>query len=188
MRDGGTLFTREKRSIVIGHLRSSFFASGAAAGACALFIAACGGSSPTAAPSSSSSNSSSASGVPSQSFSAHPTFSSTGYALGDTDTNPDQSYECAASGKSDSGTLIAYATVAGTDNAEATQVCSALEGSGAWSSVSSIAAGSYESTPICHITTSDTATTIRIYTAKPDGDDSTTTQLCAAMAQGFGAK
>lgn len=160
-------------------------ASGAAAALCALGIAACGGSSPT--PTASNSASSSASGVPSQSFSAHPTFSSTGYALGDTNTNPDSQYECAASGHSDSGTLIAYSTVAGTDNAEATQVCAALEQSGAWNSVQTISASSIESTPICHITTSDNKTTIRIYTAKPDGTDSLTTQLCAAMAQGFGA-
>jgi hypothetical protein len=53
--------------------------------------------------------------------------------------------------------------------------------------VKSISAGSFETTPICHITTSDTKTTIRVYTAKPDGTDSLTTQLCAAMAQGFGA-
>ncbi|MBV8529086.1 MAG: hypothetical protein JOZ75_12285 [Candidatus Dormibacteraeota bacterium] len=146
-----------------------------------LAASACGGSS-TSSPSSSSS------GVPAQSFKAAPTFSSTGYALGDTNTNPDQSYECAASGQSDGGTTIAYATVAGNDNAEATQACAAMESSGAWSAVQSISGGSYETTPVCHITTADSATTIRIYTAKPDGDDSTTTQLCAAMAQGFGAK
>jgi len=156
-------------------------ASAAAAAACALAVTACGGSSPTPT------SSSSSSGVPTQSFTAHPTFSSTGYALGDTGTNPDSTYECAASGQSDSGTLIAYSTVAGSDNAEATQLCAALEQTGAWKSVSTISAGSYETTPTCHITTADSKTTIRIYTAKPDGTDSLTTQLCAAMARGFGA-
>lgn len=148
----------------------------------ALAASACGGESSTNTPTGS------GGGVPAQSFKAAPTFSSTGYALGDTGTNPDSTYECAASGQSDAGATIAYATVAGKDNAEATQACAAMESSGAWSSVSTISAGSYEATPICHITTADTATTIRIYTAKPDGDDSLTTQLCAAMAQGFGAK
>lgn len=160
---------------------STFFAAAGLAGLLALAATACGGSSAT-------SPSGSGGGVPTQSFKAAPTFSSTGYALGDANTNPDSSYECAASGQSDAGSTIAYATVAGSDNAEATQACAAMESSGAWSSVSTISAGSYEATPICHITTADSATTIRIYTAKPDGDDSLTTQLCAAMAQGFGAK
>lgn len=148
-----------------------------------LAASACGGSS-----NSSPSSSSSSTGVPAQSFKAAPTFSSTGYALGDTDTNPDSSYECAAQGQSDSGTTIAYSTVAGKDNAEATQACAAMESSGAWSAVKSISGSSIDPTPVCHITTADNATTIRIYTAKPDGDESLTTQLCAAMAQGFGAK
>jgi hypothetical protein len=167
---------------VVHRTFASFFGSIGFAAALAMAATACGGST-NSSPSPSSSG-----GVPTQSFSSHPTFSATGYALGDTDTNPDSHYECAASGHSDSNALIAYSTVAGSDNAEATQVCAALEQSGAWSSVSSISAGSYSSTPICHITTADSATTIRIYTAKPDGDDSLTTQLCAAMAHGFGAK
>lgn len=160
-------------------------ASVGAAAMCTLVLAACGGSSPT--PTASSSSSSSASGVPQQSFSAHPTFSPTGYALGETSSNPDQSYECAASLDSDSGDTIAYTTVAGSNNAEATQFCAALEQNGSWKSVQSIAGGSYSTTPVCHLTTTDNAMTARIYTAKPNGDDSLTTQLCAALAQGLGA-
>lgn len=170
---------------VLTRIRPTWLAPGAAAALCAFALGACGGSSPT--PTASSSSSSSARGVPSQSFSAHPTFSSTGYALGDTATNPDSQYECAASGRSDSDALIAYSTVAGTDNAEATQVCAALEQSGAWDSVQRISGSSIDPAPVCHITTADSKTTIRIYTAKPDGTQSLTTQLCAAMAQGFGA-
>lgn len=164
----------------------SIGAAGAAA-ACTLVLAACGGSTPTPAASSSSSSSSSPSGVPHQSFSAHPTFSPTGYALGDTSTNPDQSYQCAASLASDSGDTIAYTTVAGTNDAEATQFCAALEQNGSWKSVESIAGGTYATTPVCHLTTSDDAMTARIYTAEPNGDQSLTTQLCAALAQGLGA-
>lgn len=164
--------------------RVSIGSAGAAA-ACTLVLAACGSSSSTPAPSSSSS--SSASGVPRQSFSAHPTFSPTGYALGDTSTNPDQSYQCAASLDSDSGETIAYTTVAGSNDAEATQFCSALEENGSWKSVKSISGGTYSKTPVCHLTTSDNAMTARIYTALPNGDDSLTTQLCAALAQGLGA-
>lgn len=161
---------------------TSLWMAGGLAALLALAASACGSGSSTNTPTGS------AGGVRAQSFKAAPTFASTGYALGDANTNPDSNYECAASGSSDAGTTIAYATVAGHDNAEATQACAAMESSGAWFSVSTISAGSYEATPICHITTADTATTIRIYTAKPDGDDSLTTQLCAAMAQGFGAK
>ena len=167
---------------MIHRTSASLCISGGLAALLALAASACGGGSSTNTPTGS------AGGVRSQSFKAAPTFSSTGYALGDTSTNPDSQYECAASGSSDAGLTIAYGTVAGNDNAEATQACAAMESSGAWSSVSTISSGSYEATPICHITTADTATTIRIYTAKPDGDDSLTTQLCAAMAQGFGAK
>jgi hypothetical protein len=161
------------------------FAAAASAAACALVLGACGGSNNTPTPSVA--QAPQASAIPSQSFGSHPTFQSTGYALGDTNANPDSQFECGASGHSDDGTVIAYATVAGNSKSEADQVCSALESSNAWTSVTTISGGSYSTTPVCHITTADTNTTIRIYTAKPDGTDSLTTQLCSAMAQGFGA-
>ena len=154
----------------------------ASAALIALVVVGCGGSS-----SNSPAASRSGPAIPSQSFSTHPAVSSSGYALGDTGSNPDQAYECAAKLSTDSGDVIAYSTVAGSDNAAATQFCAALESDTSWTAVQTIAGGSYETTPICHITTNDQKTTARIYTAKPNGDDSSTTQLCAALAQGFGA-
>lgn len=164
-------------------------AAAASVGACALVLGACGGgtsSSNNTSPTSSGSQTTSGN-IPTQSFGSHPTFQATGYALGDTNANPDSKFECGASGHADDGTTIAFSTVAGSDKSEADQVCSALTSSAAWTSVQTISGGSYETTPVCHITTADTNTTIRIYTAKPDGTDSLTTQLCSAMAQGFGA-
>ncbi len=155
----------------------------AAAAVAGLFVVACGGASSN----SPAATNRSGPAIPTQSFSTHPAVSASGYALGDTSGNPDQSYECAAKLSTDSGDVIAYSTVAGSNNAAATQFCAALESDASWTAVQTIAGGSYETAPICHITTTDQKTTARIYTAKPSGDDSATTQLCAALAQGFGA-
>jgi hypothetical protein len=107
--------------------------------------------------------------------------------LGDTTTNPDAQYVCAAQA-TESDQVIAYTTVAGADATGAQGVCSAMEqgSKGAWASVSSISSGSFETTPICWVTAANDQVTQRVYTATPNGDDQATLILCDDLFSGAG--
>ena len=107
--------------------------------------------------------------------------------FGDTTTNPDAQYVCAAKATENSQ-VIAYTTVAGADASGAQGVCTAMEqgSQGAWTDVTSISSGSFEATPICWVTASNTQVTQRVYTAIPDGDDQATTVLCHDLFSGAG--
>jgi hypothetical protein len=103
---------------------------------------------------------------------------------GDTGVNPDQTYICAASGDDDSGSLIAYLTVAGTDTARGTSLCSSLENASSWTAANTIPGGGYEAVPGCHVTLDSGAVTARIYTAS-GGTAADTVTLCNALLGGF---
>jgi hypothetical protein len=102
---------------------------------------------------------------------------------GDTSANPDSTYICAGSGTDDSGTLIAYLTVAGTDAATGTSLCGSLESASAWTAASSIPAGGYNAVPGCYVTLDGGAVTARIYTAQ-GGSDADTVVLCNTLLGG----
>jgi hypothetical protein len=107
--------------------------------------------------------------------------------FGDTATNPDAQYVCAAQATENSQ-VIAYTTVAGADTTDGQGVCTAMEqgSQGAWTDVSSIANGSFETTPICWVTAANGAVTQRVYTAIPNGDDQATMVLCDDLFTGAG--
>jgi hypothetical protein len=117
---------------------------------------------------------------------AAPSTGATG-GFGDTATNPDAQYVCAAKA-TESSQVIAYTTVAGPDATGAQGVCTAMEqgSQGAWTDVSSISSGSFEATPICWVTASNAQVTQRVYTATPNGDDQATTVLCNDLFRGAG--
>jgi hypothetical protein len=101
--------------------------------------------------------------------------------FGDTATNPDSTYICAASA-SVNGQIVAYLTIAGTDTAAGQSACTALEQGGAWVAVSTLPAGSYlalDATNGCFDTIGPI--TSRIYTATA-GLPADTLRLCT----GFG--
>jgi len=102
---------------------------------------------------------------------------------GDTAVNPDSTSICAASGADESGDLIAYLTVAGTDTATGDSLCGTLESGSSWTAVTSIPAGGYESVPGCHVTLDGGAITARIYTAQA-GSDADTVELCNTLLGG----
>ncbi|MGO8686139.1 MAG: hypothetical protein ACLQT7_02985 [Candidatus Dormibacteria bacterium] len=118
---------------------------------------------------------------------ASPTATATSTALagvsggaGDTSANPDATFICAASAADDSGTLLAYLTVAGTDATTAKSLCSALEGASGWTAISSIPAGQYLAEPGCHLSFEGGSVTTRIYTAK-SGSPADTEALCNTL-------
>jgi hypothetical protein len=117
---------------------------------------------------------------------APPNTGTTG-GFGDTATNPDTQYVCAAQATENSQ-VIAYTTVAGADTTDGQGVCTAMEqgSQGAWTDVSSIANGSFETTPICWVTAANNAVTQRVYTAIPNGDDQATMVLCDDLFSGAG--
>ena len=102
---------------------------------------------------------------------------------GDTSTNPNSTYICAASGTDDSGSLIAYLTVAGTDTDTGNSLCSSLESASAWTSASSIPAGGYNGVPGCYVTLDGGSVTARICTAQ-GGTDTDTVALCNTLLGG----
>src|ERR1700694_5453495 len=57
--------------------------------------------------------------------------------FGDTTTNPDATYICAASA-SLNGKIVAYMTVAGSDTAGGQSACTTLEQGGAWVAITTI--------------------------------------------------
>ena len=144
----------------------------------------CGSSTPTPA---SSTTPSVATATPQTSATpAAPSTGATG-GFGDTATNPDAQYVCAAKA-TESSQVIAYTTVAGADATGAQGVCTAMEqgSQGAWAQVSSISGGSIEPTPICWVTAANAQVTQRVYTASPNGDDQATTVLCNDLFSGAG--
>lgn len=101
--------------------------------------------------------------------------------FGDTTTNPDSSFICAAKAPV-SGSVIAYMTVAGSDVTSGDALCSDLEQEGPWIGLQSIAAGSYDVVAECFLTSADGAVTARVYAAKPGADDVTMTRtLCSRL-------
>ena len=102
---------------------------------------------------------------------------------GDTSANPDSTYICAASGVDDSGTLIAYLTVAGSDTTTGNSLCNSLENSSSWTAASSIPAGGFTAVPGCYVTTDDGTVTARVYTAQ-GGTDADTVVLCNSLLGG----
>jgi hypothetical protein len=117
---------------------------------------------------------------------APPNTGATG-GFGDTSTNPDTQYVCAAQATENSQ-VIAYTTVSGADTTDGEGVCTAMEqgSQGAWTDVSSIASGSFETTPICWLTAANGAVTQRVYTALPNGDDEASMVLCDDLFSGAG--
>jgi hypothetical protein len=117
---------------------------------------------------------------------APPSTGTTG-GFGDTATNPDAQYVCAAQATENSQ-VIAYTTVAGADTTDGQGVCTAMEqgSEGAWTDVASIANGAFETTPICWVTAANGAVTQRVYTAIPNGDDQATMVLCDDLFSGAG--
>ncbi len=107
--------------------------------------------------------------------------------FGDTATNPDSQYVCAAQATENSQ-VIAYTTVSGADTTDGQGVCTAMEqgSQGAWTDVSSISSGSFETTPICWVTAANGQVTQRVYTALPNGDDQATMVLCDDLFTGAG--
>jgi hypothetical protein len=105
--------------------------------------------------------------------------------FGDTATNPDLSFICAAQAN-ESGTVIAYATIAGSDATSGSALCADLEQMGPWIELKSIAAGSIERVPGCYLTSADGAVTARIYGAIPSGDEAMTKALCTALFNSAG--
>jgi hypothetical protein len=101
--------------------------------------------------------------------------------FGDTGTNPDSTFICAA--KADvHGTVVAYMTVAGSDPTSGNALCSDLEKAGPWIGLPSIAAGSYDGVAGCFLTSADGAVTARVYAAKSGSLDVTTTRtLCGTI-------
>ena len=102
---------------------------------------------------------------------------------GNTSDNPDSTYICAASGVDDSGSLIAYLTVAGTDTDTGNSLCNSLENSSSWTAASSIPAGGYDPVPGCYVTSDDGTVTARVYTAH-GGTDADTVVLCNSLLEG----
>ncbi|HVC04276.1 MAG TPA: hypothetical protein VND88_06335 [Candidatus Acidoferrales bacterium] len=117
---------------------------------------------------------------------APPNAGATG-GFGDTATNPDSQYVCAAKATENSE-VIAYTTVSGPDTTGSTGVCTAMEqgSQGAWSEVSAISGGSFETAPICWVTAANGQVTQRVYTAVPNGDDQATMVLCDDLFSGAG--
>jgi hypothetical protein len=115
-----------------------------------------------------------------------PTTGATG-GFGDTTVNPDAQYICAAQAVENTE-VIAYTTVAGADASGGQGVCSAMvQGSnGAWSVITSISNGSFETAPICWLTAGNDQVTQRVYTARPDGADAVTKALCDDLFTGAG--
>jgi hypothetical protein len=107
--------------------------------------------------------------------------------FGDTSGNPDSQYICAAQATEDSE-VVAYTTVAGPDANGGEGVCTAMEqgSKGAWTGIAQIASGSFETTPICWVTSASGAVTQRVYTAIPNGDDQATMVLCDDLFTGAG--
>jgi hypothetical protein len=107
--------------------------------------------------------------------------------FGDTSTNPDSQYVCAAKATENSQ-VIAYTTVSGADTTDSQGVCTAMEqgSQGAWTAVASISSGSFETAPICWVTAANGAVTQRVYTAIPNGDDQATMVLCDDLFKGAG--
>ncbi|HEY6469445.1 MAG TPA: hypothetical protein VI434_06735 [Candidatus Dormibacteraeota bacterium] len=107
--------------------------------------------------------------------------------FGDTSTNPDSQYVCAAKATENSQ-VIAYTTVSGADTTDGQGVCTAMEqgSQGAWTDVSSIASGSFETAPTCWVTAANGQVTQRVYTAVPNGDDQATMVLCDDLFTGAG--
>jgi hypothetical protein len=100
--------------------------------------------------------------------------------FGDTATNPDSTFICAASASS-SGAVIAYTTVAGSDSSTGNTMCSNLEQGGAWTAITSISAQSYKAPSDCWLSTASGGATARIYTAIPGGNDAGTQSLCTTL-------
>jgi hypothetical protein len=94
---------------------------------------------------------------------------------------------CAAQATENSQ-VVAYTTVAGADTTDGEGVCTAMEqgSQGAWTDVTSIASGSFETTPICWVTAANGQVTQRVYTALPNGDDNATMVLCDDLFSGAG--
>ena len=117
---------------------------------------------------------------------APPSSGATG-GFGDTSTNPDSQYVCAAKATENSE-VIAYTTVSGADTTDSQGVCTAMEqgSKGAWTDVASISSGAFETAPICWVTAANGAVTQRVYTAIPSGNDQATTVLCDDLFSGAG--
>lgn len=148
--------------------------SGAFALTSAILLAACGGASTS---------------VRTPRVTVQPDPTPRGFALGDTDDNPDYSYECAFARKPDGTTVIAYTIVAGTDDAAGDTICAAVDASGGWDEVDpgGIPGEALEVSAFCHWTTSNGLNTVRIYTATA-GTPEQSSVLCAALRSQFAGK
>jgi hypothetical protein len=110
---------------------------------------------------------------------------SNAHGYGDTKTNPDNSFICAAATRTAKGTDAAYLTVAGSDRSAGDRWCSTAA-KGSWKAITTIAAAAYDTPARCYLTTDRGGITARIYTAV-HGSTSKTKALCAQMFQKAGS-
>jgi hypothetical protein len=154
-----------------------------------IVLVGCGSSTPAASTATPASTPTAAAPSPTAIATATPAPPSAGTTggFGDTATNPDSQYVCAAKATENSQ-VIAYTTVSGSDTADSQGVCTAMEqgSEGAWTDVASIASGSFETAPICWVTAANGQVTQRVYTAVPNGDDQATMVLCDDLFSGAG--
>jgi hypothetical protein len=113
-------------------------------------------------------------------------FDNTSGGLGDTTANPDAHYVCGGQLLSDDGsTTLIYFTAAGGDEGAANSFCERLVSNSHGRAFLLAHMHVPGRVPGCYLTSQDGGFTARLYTA-PDGDDSTTQQVCMSLLQGAG--